>query len=247
MPRLRLSKFLVVFILTAAVWLGLAGSAVHALQLEVDPRVVGRDQDSWFETAAAFAIILQAFAVIGGGIWGFYLYRHGRRGQVRVGVRASARLHRDWSDTHSVLLVRLRVANVSGVLYRHREATATLMDARKPAADGTVRLVPFSQADPILPVYADISDDGDEIAAGRTFLPLEEEEVELEPGENLESEVAFPVRNDKLGLMAVRLRIEGYQGRRGAPFWWGTFLYVDPDELGERFPEPGDLSTLETP
>lgn len=219
--------------------------SVQAMQ-EVDPRIVTQAQDSWINTAAAVAIILQALALIGGGIWGFYLYFHGRRGQVRVGVQASARLHRDWSDTHSVLVVRLRIANTSGVLYRHREATATLMDARKQAADGTVRLAPFSQADPILPVYADISGDGAQIAAGRTFRPLPPESVLLEPGEHVETEVAFPVLTDKLGLMAVRVRIMGLQGRRGrAPFWWGTFLYVEPERLDESFHEPKNLSRLE--
>ena len=242
---MQASRFSKCLVLVVAVVLLSAPAPVHALQVELDPRIVGGDNNSWIDTAAAAAIILQAFAVIGGGIWGFYLYTHGRRGQVRIGVLASARLHRDWSDTHSVLLVRLRIANTSGVLYRHQEATATLMDARKQAADGTVRLAPFSQADPILPVYADISNDGNAIAAGETFVPLPEEAVFLEPGEHLETEIAFPIRNDKMGLMAVRVRVLGFQGRRGrAPFWWGTILYIDPEE---GFQELEDVSTLGEP
>lgn len=206
-------------VLVATVAGAVPTTAVGAVQVELDPRTVAADRGSWIETAAALAIILQALAVIGGGIWGFYLYLHGRRGQVRVGVQAGARLHRDWSDTHSVLLVRIRIVNTSGVLYRHGEAIATLMDARKQAADGTVRLAPFSQADPILPAYGDITRDGAEIAAGRTFRPLPPEAVLLEPGEHLETEIAFPILKDKLGLMAVRVLIMGYQGRRGrAPF-----------------------------
>jgi len=106
------------------------------------------------------------------------------------------------------------------------------MDARSTAADGSVRLVPFSQADPVPPVYADISDDPRQVQAGRTFEPLSPDWVTLEPGEYVDSEVAFPLRKNQLGLMALRVLFLGSEGRwRRKPLWWGRFVYIDPAEL----------------
>jgi len=174
------------------------------------------------------AELAQTVAIVGGAVWALFLYRKRRRGQVRVGLQHNERLLRHWSDNRSVLLVRLRIANTSGVLYRHREATATLMDARKESNSGTLRLVPFKQADPFPPVYGTISDDADSIESGETFV-LEDSDLMLEPGEYVETEIAFVLDDAKLGLMAVQVLIMGSQGRWGRKgHWWGTFFYVDP-------------------
>jgi hypothetical protein len=174
------------------------------------------------------AEIAQTVAIVGGGLWALFLYLHGRRGQVRVGIEPSVRLLRDWNDGRAVLLVRFRIVNTSRVLYRHREATATLMDARKMAGEGVVRHVPFIQADPFLPVYGDINDDPEELAAGNTFV-LEDSDLTLEPGEYVDTEVSFVLDESKLGLMAIQVLIMGCQGRRSdRAHWWGTFFYVDP-------------------
>jgi hypothetical protein len=176
------------------------------------------------------ADVAQTVAIVGGGIWALFLYLRYRRGQVRVGIEPSVRLIRGWNDGRALLLVGLRIVNTSRVLYRHREATATVMDARRVAGEGVVRLVPFIQADPFLPVYGDLSDDPEALASGDTFV-LEDSDLTLEPGEYVDTEVSFVLDESKLGLMAIQVLIMGSQGKRGRrAHWWGTFFYVDPDE-----------------
>jgi hypothetical protein len=187
------------------------------------------------------AEIAQTVAIVGGGLWALFLYLQGRRGQVRVGIDPSVRLLPDWNENRAVLLVRFRIVNSSRVLYRHREATATLMDARKLAGEGVVRLVPFIQADPFLPVYGDITDDPEMLASGDTFV-LEDSELTLEPGEHVDTEVSFVLDQSKLGLMAIQVLIMGCQGKRSKrPHWWGTFFYVDP-----AGPQPMPLGLTDT-
>lgn len=63
----------------------------------------------------------------------------------------------------------------------------------------------------------------------------EGEDVSLEPGQQVETEITFPVREDKLGLMAVRVLIQGQQGsRRNTPYWWGTFFFANPDWIEKQ-------------
>jgi hypothetical protein len=56
-----------------------------------------------------------------------------------------------------------------------------------------LRIVPFAEADPFLPVYGLVSDDAEDLAAGRTFHYDEDQQISLEPGESVEAEVAFPL------------------------------------------------------
>jgi hypothetical protein len=148
--------------------------------IDVPIRIVEPRPDL-LERISNLAQAIEPILLIGAGIWAFYLYRLSRRGEVRVGIEGSCRLLRGWQPSKAVLLVRLRIANTSSVLYRHREATATLFDARKEAASGSIRLVPFSRADPVLPVYGDIVFDAGEIEEGRSFKLGESDHVSLEP------------------------------------------------------------------
>jgi hypothetical protein len=201
--------------------------------IDVPIRIVEPRPDL-LERISNFAQAIEPILLIGAGIWAFYLYRLSRRGEVRVGIEGSCRLLRGWQPSKAVLLVRLRIANTSSVLYRHREATATLFDARKEAASGSIRLVPFSRADPVPPVYGDIVFDAGEIEEGRSFKLGESDHVSLEPGEHFDSEVAFILDSEKLGLMALRVLLRGHQKRwhwwrlRDEPYWWGSFFFVDP-------------------
>jgi hypothetical protein len=126
--------------------------------------------DGALRDLVALARAIQPLLLTAGGLWAVYLYRSSRRGEVRVGIQTSCRMIREWIPARSVLLVKLRIANTSSVIYRHREATATLFDARRQSGDGTVRLVPFAGADPVPPVYGDVVFDPGELAAGRAFV-----------------------------------------------------------------------------
>ena len=173
--------------------------------------------DGALRDLVALARAIQPLLLTAGGLWALYLYRSSRRGEVRVGIQASCRIIREWIPARSVLLVKLRIANTSSVIYRHREATATLFDARRQSGDGTVRLVPFAGADPVPPVYGDVVFDPGELAAGRAFVLHGQDEIYLEPGEHFDSEVAFVLDSDRLGLMALRVLVRGRHRRWN---WW---------------------------
>jgi hypothetical protein len=135
------------------------------------------------------------------------------------------------------------------VLWRYEEAVATLFDARIITEQGAIRLTPFSQADPFLPVYGVEKSDPDEIENGRTFEYFEGQEITLEPGEQVASAVAFPLDVEKLGLMAVKVWIRGRQrSRRNEPYEWASFLFIDPDEVAvvPRVPQKARDTRMET-
>jgi hypothetical protein len=170
--------------------------------------------------------------VVGGG-WALYIYATTRRGQAKVGIGHSARLLPDFAPGRALLIVNLTFTNTSNVLWRHDWSLATLFDARKLAADGTVRLVQFSQADPFLPVYGSTAEDPDEIVQGRPFSYFEDQRISLEPGETVESELAFPLDAGKLGLMALKVTLSGRQRNLSrAPYEWAAFFYIDPEQAG---------------
>jgi hypothetical protein len=204
------------------------------------------------EAASILADLLQAAFLIGAALWGLHLYLTNRQDQLRVGLEVTPHLIPDWREDGALLVVGVRMVNTSGVLYRHREMTVTIMDARKIAGNGSVRLAPFGQADPLPAVYSDISPDGRAIEAGRTFV-TGQTEITLEPDEYVDSEVAFVLDPSRIGLMAIRVLTMGYRGAwtedrslpiraarwvnakifrrevRDEPAWWGTFCFVDPD------------------
>jgi hypothetical protein len=180
--------------------------------------------DRWIQDAAA---LIQAIAIAMAGGWALFIYRRRRQGQVGLGLEISARMVHDWNPGKSVLLVKLLIQNTSNVVYWHREATAILMDARKEAMDGGVRLVPFMRVDPMPPVYGDIN--ADVLAAKRGELfHLGTSQISLEPGESLQSEVPFVLDSGKLGLLGLRVLVQGQQRRRIRPkdYWWGAFVYL---------------------
>lgn len=175
-----------------------------------------------FDVAGAVVLVI-------GGFWALYVYKTARRGQVKVAIEPIVRLDRHFTDTEALLLVRLRIANTSGVLWRHEESLATLIDASERTPDGGLRLLPFGQADPFLPVYGAVSAEESEIAKGNLFSYYEDQEISLEPGEFIDTELAFVLDSDTLGLMAMRVLIKGRQRRRSKPdYVWGSFFYIDP-------------------
>lgn len=183
--------------------------------------------DQWID-------VLQLAILATGGIWALFLYRTSRRGEAKLGIEVRPRLKRTFLPDKSVLLADIIISNASNVLWRNEETVATLFDARKISQDGSVRLVPFARADPFLPVYGVETEDVFEIAAGRTFAYGEGQQIMLEPGEQVRTELAFPLDTEKLGLMALKVLVSGRQrNRANEPYEWSTFLIVDPNELGE--------------
>lgn len=76
------------------------------------------------------AIEIAQLALIGvGGAWALYNYRRFRRGQAKISLEPSIRLHHEIQRGQSVLFVRLRLTNTSSVLFRYQQASATLLDA----------------------------------------------------------------------------------------------------------------------
>lgn len=169
-----------------------------------------------------------------GGVWALYLYRRSRAAQAKVGIETTVRLASAGSGEERLLILRVRFTNSSGVLLRCDEAGATVFDASDRAADGRIVLTPFAREDLLLPVYGAISDDPGGLAAGRTFEYEENEEVSLEPGEYVDSEVAFVLTGRRARLLALRVAIRGLQGRWGRRvWWWGSFEFVDTGIVAE--------------
>lgn len=199
--------------------------------------MLGMTLDQWLD-------VLQLGILAAGGLWALFLYRTSRRGEAKLGIEVRTRLIRDFGLEKSVLLTELTISNASSVLWRNEETVATLFDARKISEGGSIRLVPFAQADPFLPVYGIETEDFREIEAGRTFTYGEEQQIMLEPGEQVRTELAFPLDTDKIGLMALKVRVSGRQrNRANEPFEWSTFLFVDPDSSAgsEKFAEPSRM------
>lgn len=175
--------------------------------------------------------IIQFLALVAGGMWALYIYGTARRGQARLGIEVSTRIKRDLAPGKSVLLARLIISNTSAVLWRNEESLATLFDARKTTDAGGLRLVPFAQADPFLPVYGLETEDPQAIDAGQPFSYFEDQEIMLEPGEQVVCELAFPLDTDEVGLMALKIRMTGRQrNRANTAYEWATVLFIDPDD-----------------
>ncbi len=169
--------------------------------------------------------LASALLLVVGGIWALYVYRTARRGQVKVAIEPTVRLDRAFTSTEALLLVRLRIANSSSVLWRHEESFATLMAASERTPGGQVRLLPFAQSDPFLPVYGAVSDEEEDIAEGQLFSYSEGQEISLEPGEFIECELAFVLDKAQIGLMAMRVLVRGRQRRLARrPYVWSSLL-----------------------
>lgn len=189
--------------------------------------------------------LASAVLLIVGGTWALYVYRTARRGQAKVAIEPVVRLDRAFGENEALLLVRLRIANTSSVLWRHEESFATLMDASERTTSGQVRLLPFAQSDPFLPVYGTLSDEEEDIAEGQLFAYSEEQEISLEPGEFVECELAFVLDAAQIGLMAMRVLVRGRQRRLARrPYVWSSFFFIDPNETDILVTSRGD--NLET-
>lgn len=189
--------------------------------------------------------LASAVLLIVGGIWALYVYRTARRGQAKVAIEPVVRLDRASGENEALLLVRLRIANTSSVLWRHEESLATLINASERTTDGEVRLVPFAQADPFLAVYGTLSDDEREIAEGRLFAYSEGQEISLEPGEFIDSDLAFVLDSGQVDLMAMRVLVRGRQRRFARRHYaWSSFFFIDPNETDNLVTSKGaDLET----
>jgi hypothetical protein len=187
----------------------------------------GSSVADWIDAVAS---VIETLAIIGGGLWALYLYRTGRRGEVTLGIEPRSSIIPDSSQPgRSLLLVHLKLANVSGVVFHHDYSTATLIDASQRGADGQVLMFPFAEQDPLLPVYGDLTGNLDAAARGDLFTYYPGQQISLEPGESVETELAFPLKTERPGLLAMRVSVEGYQRKRdGAPFKWSSFFFIPP-------------------
>jgi hypothetical protein len=189
-------------------------------------------------TSPEWLDVIESVALIVGGFWVAYTYWRSRKGQASVGIEPTTRLHRDPGSGEHVLLVKLRIRNSSSILFRYEKATATLMDASHRSEDGLLLLIPFAEEDPLIPLYSDVSKDPNEVEQGRSFIPGGG--LSLEPGESADTELAFVLDEESLGLMAMQVMIGGKQGRIGRrSYWWSTFFYVDPADSTDVEPEEG--------
>jgi len=192
----------------------------------------------WLDFAETASIVATA-------AWAIFVYARSRRGEVRVAIEHAVRLKRDFSAEVAVLIVELTIRNSSDVLWRRDKSRVTLFDARRLAPNGSIRLMPFAYDDPFLPLYGADAEDPNELTAGRPFSYFKGQEVSLEPGETVTAELAFRLNKEKLGLMAVKVWLAGYQGRWSRTIYeWATFFYVDPDAL-EAAPRAAVGATME--
>lgn len=81
------------------------------------------DGAAWLQ---AFSSLFQAIALGVGGFWALYLYRTARKGRASLGIEQEASVIPIAHATEGgVLVVRLRISNLSGVLFRHDSSVAT--------------------------------------------------------------------------------------------------------------------------
>jgi hypothetical protein len=187
------------------------------------------------QNAAARIQLLNTALLAAGGVWALYLYRASRRGQTNVGIAPEVKLCKSLFPDKTVVLTKLKISNTSGVLFRYQSATATLMDANGETDEGLITLIPFARQDPLRPVYGPISKDRAALASGKPFLPVQAG-ISLEPGEYVETEMAFVLKGDTPGLFAMRVTITGRRGIFGRePYNWATFFFIDTGAL-----EPSD-------
>lgn len=119
---------------------------------------------------------------------------------------------------------------------------ATLLDASEKAAEGEIRLIPFAQADPFIAVYGALSLDSEAISRGQTFALGVDQEIMLEPGEHVDSELAFLLSTSKVGPMAMQVSVKGKQWWFWRDYWWGSFFFIDP--VIERNSPPDNLEVV---
>lgn len=200
-------------------------------------------------TFSQWTDLIQAVGLAGASLGAALVFWKSRKGQVSVGLEPRCRIHLS-KDGPAILLVSIRLRNTSNILFRYTSAAATLLDASQRADGGGIRLIPFAEEDPFLPLNSDISEDSVDLLSGRTFRSDVADTLSLEPGEYADGEVAFVLSDQPAALLAMRVMVEGRQGRWGRrPYWWATFFYIDPSSLvrgGGPFPGEGRSSRIET-
>jgi hypothetical protein len=174
--------------------------------------------DLWSRDPAAWVSLIQTALAIVGGLWVFYLYRTSRTGQTTISITPNCWLSQTRVDDLRVLFVRVRVTNVSKAVCTGCQATITLMDAsvRDPVTE-QMTLPVFAEQNPWALLNEDVAGDSDSL-------------LSLEPGETIDSEAAFFLRDQP--LLAVRVAVSGDQGAIfRKPFEWNTAFFVDVKEL----------------
>ena len=180
---------------------------------------------AWLDLAETASIVATA-------AWAVFIYARSRRGEVRVAIEHAVRMKDDFSAEAAVLIIELTIRNSSDVLWRRDKSRVTVFDARRLAPNGSIRLMPFGYDDPFLPLYGSDAENQEDFAAGRPFSYFTGQEVSLEPGETVTIELGFRLNKEKLGLMAVKVWLSGYQGRWSrTTYEWASFFYVDPAPL----------------
>lgn len=208
----------------------------------------------WSGLSEGEATAIQAAVVGGGGLWAYIQYRRRREFQATVRIETAAKVGPNPAGGRRLFL-RLHLVNESSA-FIDVSALATLMVVTPPLVLEPVPLPP-PRARPVVVVLAkqdalafvygqpevsELRPNGHQLAdeAG--------EEGEMEPGECIETELLFAVPED-LGLLAVRLSVEGFRRRWWAERWvrdswnwvrkrdpgsdaeWDAFAYLNLPEL----------------
>jgi hypothetical protein len=190
-----------------------------------------RLHDFWSVDPTPKVALLQVVILAAGGYWAFHLYTARREHRPIARVEAAVRLIRNEPQRSSLLLVRIHVINAAQRMLTDLQAVAWIMDASDSATDGSPILRPFRMDDPLRFVHGKMVDAGGYVNFER--IP----KGWLEPGECLDTELAFPLTTHSPGLLAMRI---AFGGKNREPFArlrkrgmisWGTFFYIDPDQL----------------
>lgn len=189
-----------------------------------------------------WAAILQTAFIAVGGLWALYIYWKTRKAEAVVALTMNFRTLHQGVGGETLIVIGLRVTNSAGVLFRHKSSRVDLLDASRLAGGGegalALQLATFASQDPFLPVYGYEAESADEVRLGNSFWYHPNEPIELEPGEVVDCELAFPIVPNG-DLLAARAVIEGYQGRAWNRWplrllnerkkWnWSTFAFVSP-------------------
>lgn len=200
-----------------------------------------------------WATILQTMVIAAGGLWAFYVYRKTRKAEAVVALSMNFRTLSQGVGGETLIVIGLRVTNAAGVLFRHRSSRIDLLDASILAeGEGSLalQLATFASQDPFLPVYGYEAEEADEVRFGNSFWYHPDEPIQLEPGEVVDCELAFPIVPNG-NLLAARAVIEGYQGRAWNRWplrllnerkkWnWSTFAFVSPAIAATEAVAPGN-------
>ncbi len=177
---------------------------------------------------------LQLVALVVGGLWVFVLYHRRREGQATVRIAAAVRVTPSGAAVGRTLFVRSHIANESAVVVKAVRSTVTLIDVQPATATNPAVMRRDAAQDILVLVNGELDVDNSGVL---TFKP--DKDPTLEPGECVESEVAFNTGVAPPGVVALRWEVEGEQGTF-LPHWWGLPSFSSPDSgkpWGIRFCE----------